>query len=489
MIEMRRAIPELGQLVVLRDRHWVVADIARSGLPDEVGASSVDPQHLLTLSSVEDDGLGEEIRVIWEIEVGARILETATLPTPVGRNFDPPERLDAFIDAIRWGAVTSADARTLQAPFRSGITIEDYQLEPVVQAMRMPRANLLIADDVGLGKTIEAGLVVQELLLRHRARTVLIVCPASLCEKWRLEMLEKFGLEFRLVNSATLSELRRTRGVQANPWRAYPRLIVSIDWLKGPRAMRLLNDVLPQSTTTYPRAFDVLIVDEVHTCAPSGRGRYAVDSLRTKAIEKLAGHFEHRLFLSATPHNGYLESFTGLLALLDRQRFARGVRPPREVLAEVMVRRLKSELRESLPDGRTRFPERRIVALPVTYSDDERGAHADLQSYAAARHRGAPGDDVAGQATDLVTVLLKQRLFSSPLAFQRTLAVHRETITRQPGGSVGRQALLLAADRLDDDYSDEEELDEATETAIAMAARAQPPLTAEQTAMLKRLGT
>ena len=79
-----------------------------------------------------------------------------------------------------WGAATNADRSFLQAPFRSGVTIEDYQLDPLVRAIDMARVNLLIADDVGLGKTIEAGLVIQELLVRHRARTVLIICPASL---------------------------------------------------------------------------------------------------------------------------------------------------------------------------------------------------------------------------------------------------------------------------------------------------------------------
>ena len=128
-------------------------------------------QHLAELSSVEDDGLSQELSVIWEIEPGAMVLETATLPHPRVDRFDDPGRLDAFLDAVRWGAITSADSRALQAPFRSGITIEDYQLDPVVRALQMPRVNLLIADDVGLGKTIEAGLVVQELLLRHRART------------------------------------------------------------------------------------------------------------------------------------------------------------------------------------------------------------------------------------------------------------------------------------------------------------------------------
>ena len=251
----------------------------------------------------------------------------------------------------------------LQAPFRSGIAIEDYQLDPVVRALRMPRVNLLIADDVGLGKTIEAGLVVQELLLRHRARTVLVVCPASLCVKWRDEMAEKFGLEFRIVDSELLRHLRRTRGLRANPWTHFPRLIVSIDWLKRDRPMRLLRDVLP-AVPTYPRTFDLLIVDEVHNVAPSGRGRYATDSQRTRAVRRVAPHFEHRLFLSATPHNGYRESWTALLELLDAQRFARGVTRSRP-LQRIMVRRLKSEL--------PRFPTARPV-FPAAWSRPSRSA-------------------------------------------------------------------------------------------------------------------
>src|SRR5262249_12060868 len=163
--------PEENQLVRVRGQHWVVS-VVRPNAHDE-------PQHLVELTSVEDDGLGEDLTVVWEVEPGARILEKETFPTPQRGRFDDPERLAAFLDAVRWGAVNSADSRALQAPFRSGITIEDYQLDPVVRALSMPRVNLLIADDVGLGKTIEAGLVIQEMLLRHRARTVIVVCPAS----------------------------------------------------------------------------------------------------------------------------------------------------------------------------------------------------------------------------------------------------------------------------------------------------------------------
>jgi SNF2 family DNA or RNA helicase len=197
--------------------------------------------------------------------------------------------LDAFLDAVRWGAVSQADDKALQSPFRSGIEIDDYQLDPVVRALAMPRVSLLIADDVGLGKTIEAGLVVQELILRHRARAVLIICPSSLQIQWKEEMRDKFGLEFRIVDSEAISELRRKRGIHVNPWAHFPRLITSIDFLKRERPLRLFRDTLPAGDQpTYPRKYDLLIVDEAHNVAPSGRGKYATDSLRTQAVRMLA---------------------------------------------------------------------------------------------------------------------------------------------------------------------------------------------------------
>src|ERR1035441_1363809 len=133
------------------------------------------------------------------------------------------------------GAVSQADDRALQSSFRSGIEVDEYQLDPVVRALAMPWVNLLIADDVGLGKTIEAGLVVQEMILRHRVRSVLIICPSSLQVQWKEEMRDKFGLEFRIIDSETISLLRRKRGIHVNPWSHFPRLITSIDFLKRER--------------------------------------------------------------------------------------------------------------------------------------------------------------------------------------------------------------------------------------------------------------
>lgn len=460
-----QSVPESGQLVEIRRRQWVVSDVSRSAL---ASLRSPARQHLVTLASIDEDALGDELQVVWEIEPGRRILEKATLPR-VGA-FDDPARVDAFLDAVRWGAATNADVQALQAPFRSGIAIEDYQLDPLVRSLSMPRANLLIADDVGLGKTIEAGLVVQELLLRHRARTVLIVCPASLQLKWRAEMHEKFGLDFRVVDTAYLRELRRARGIHANPWTSFPRLITSIDWLKNDIPLRFLRDILPVGPA-YPRKFDLLIIDEAHNISPSGSGNYAVDSLRTTAVRTIAPHFEHRLFLTATPHNGYKESFTSLLEMLDDQRFARGVDPDREGLARVMVRRLKSDITDK--DGRPVFPARKLEALEVDYGVDERKIHAALVEYTKLR-RDAAKEGGQGFATDFVLKLLKKRMFSSPAAFAATLEKHRGTIATRRGAitsdALEQRVVRRLVQEADEEYGNDEESEEAKVEAIEVVS-------------------
>jgi superfamily II DNA or RNA helicase len=484
-------IPEVGQLVDVRQRRFIVTDVMASSLPrDPLALRQAGAHHLVTLTSVEDDALGEEIQIIWEVEIGAQVHETLVLPTPDG--FDSPHRLAAFLSAVRWGAVSSADVRALQAPFRSGIEIEDYQLDPVVRAIQMPRVNLLIADDVGLGKTIEAGLVAQELLIRHRARRLLIVCPAALQRQWRDQMREKFGLDFRIVDSDLMRFLRRSRGLHVNPWTHFPRLITSMDYLKRDQPIRLFREALPaQGDVTYPRRFDLLIVDEAHNVAPSGVGRYAVDSQRTAAVRLIAPHFEHRLFLTATPHNGYAESFTALLELLDPQRFARGIPPDRQALMQVMVRRLKSDIPRW--DGSPRFPRRELHALDVAYTDAERQVHRWLQAYTRLRQQDHT-DHVERTATEFVLKLLKKRLLSSPAAFLATLRQHQQALSeatrpaqrravRRPGVGILRSMI----DEVDEAYGDDVVYETATDEALHTTTNLFRPLTEEEHALLTQM--
>ena len=466
-------VPEPGQLVHVRQRQFVVTDVLAGSLPlDPLTRRPATDQHLVSLNCVADDGFGEELRVIWEVEPGALVIDRKSdLPAPTG--FDSPRKLSAFLDAVRWGAASSADPRAIQSPFRSGITIEDYQLDPVVRAVQMPRANLLIADDVGLGKTVETGLVILELILRHRARTVLVVCPSALQIQWRDQMRDKFGLEFVIVDSKLFSELRRKRGLQVNPWTHFPRLITSVDFLKRPRPLRLFRDVLPRpGEPSFPRRFDILVIDEAHNVAPSGRGVIQLDSMRTEAIRTLSPHFEHKLFLSATPHNGYRDSFTALLELLDNQRFARSVPPREDQLRTSVVRRLKSEIVDDW--GKPKFADRKIVPLEVDYqASDERRIHSVLRRYTESRQHQAqtPAERVA---TEFVLKLLKKRLFSSPAAFARTLEKHRESLrkaTRNAAASLSRHQLEREFDRIDEDFGDDEQYEQTADETLDTASR------------------
>jgi superfamily II DNA or RNA helicase len=479
---MITSVPERGQLVEVRRRHWIVADVIAS----QLRAGVTEPQHLVDLQSIDDDALDETLRVIWQIEPGARIVERAGLPEISG--YDPADRMEAFIDAVRWGAANNADRSFLQAPFRSGVSIESYQLDPLVRAIDMARVNLLIADDVGLGKTIEAGLVVQEMLIRHRARTVFVICPPSLQLKWQTEMQEKFGLEFRIVDTEYVKRLRREQGIHANPWTSFPRIIASIDWMKAGEPLRLIKDVLPPHVS-YPRKFDILIIDEAHNVAPAIATRYALESQRTSLVRRIAPHFEHRIFLSATPHNGYQPSFTSLLELLDDQRFSRTAMPDEKQLQRVRVRRLKSDLVDA--EGRPIYPKREIKILPVRYSAEERKAHDLLQRYAASRSSASTGGGDPGNS--FILNLLKKRLFSSPRAFATTLEKHRESLTGRrrttSRGDLDERILRKAISKLEEDAADDRELEASIADAVDEAGSVAAPLTPEQRTLLDELAT
>lgn len=476
-------IPEPGQLVEVRRRQWVVTQVDSSGAFRKLDQI----EHLVTLESIDEDSSGEELQVIWQLEVGAKILEKAGLPNITG--YDPNYKLGAFLNAVRWGAASNADRKFLQAPFRSGITIEDYQLDPLVRAIDMARVNLLIADDVGLGKTIEAGLVIQELLIRHRARTVLVVCPASLQVKWQMEMQEKFGLEFRIVDTEYVRMLRRERGLQTNPWTSYPRLITSMDWIKSGEGLRLLKDILPPQIT-YPRKFDILVVDEAHNVAPAAAAAYSLPSQRTQVIQRLTPHFTHHLFLTATPHNGYQESFTSLLELLDDQRFAKTVMPNEQQLQQVMIRRLKNSIVDA--NGNPVFPKRELKCLEIDYTPEEEEVHQLLREFTESRMRSV-ADSRFAYGTKFVHILLKKRLFSSPAAFAKTLAKHQETLMgkrkERKTDHFDNRILHRAIMKAEEEVANETIVDEAVGEVLQLDAELTTPLTAEQNVLLNKLLT
>jgi len=290
-----------------------------------------------------------------------------------------------------------------------------------------------------------------------------------------------------VVDTAYIKQLRRERGIHANPWTSHPRLIASMDWVKSGEGLRAMRDVLP-AHTSYPRKFDMLVVDEAHNIAPAAGANYALESQRTRFIRSISPHFQHRLFLTATPHNGYTESFTSLLELLDDQRFARNILPDEKQLSQVMIRRLKSDLVDA--EGKPLYAQRKLQALLASYSAQERAIHQKLNDYCASREQDA---EKVGNAfgTSFVNQLLKKRLFSSPAAFASTLEKHIASLANGSQGkdkdAMADRILRKAILRVEEDYANDQEVENAQSEAVEEASRRAQPLTADQQQMLNEL--
>ncbi|MBI4783074.1 MAG: helicase [Oscillatoriophycideae cyanobacterium NC_groundwater_1537_Pr4_S-0.65um_50_18] len=465
-------VVEVGSIVRVRSRQYLVEDVLAKRSPQE--------DTRVRLACLDDDALGEALEVLWEREVDARHIGTASWESVAARGFDNPKLFSAYLHTLRWSCVTSTDPKLFQAPYRAGIEVKAYQLEPLRKALLMPRVGLFIADDVGLGKTIEAGLILREMLMRQKVRRVVISCPPSVVRQWQEEMESRFGLTFLIMDREFVASRRRERGYGINPWTTHTRFIISHALLRDETYAAPLRDWLGEFA-----AGAMLILDEAHNAAPASGAKYAIDSQLTRTVRDLAPRFEHKLFLSATPHNGHSNSFAALLEILDPQRFCRGVPVRnRKALDAVMVRRLKSDLREIGDD----FPERIVVRLSIDDLPEtapELQLSRLLQEYRHLREERLKSAAKSTQrATALVLLSLQKRLLSSIEAFARTLKVHQTAIAKQvsqtPSTPVSKSkstqpfSLLLEAAGADDDRAElaEDEV-EAEENAQMKAATEQ----------------
>lgn len=436
----------IGDLVRVRGREWVIeAEGADAGLPQT-----------LDLACLDDDAQGERLRIVLGSEIDLQRVEDDLWRQLGQRGTDDPQVFAAHLKAVTWRSATAADRDLFQAPFRAGIRLDPYQLLPLAKGLRLPRVNLLIADDVGLGKTIEAGLVMRELLLRRRVDYFVVACPAVMTAQWQDELAQKFGLSFTIIDRDYLAAVRRNHGFAANPWAVGSRFIISHSLL----ADETYSSGLTQLFGNFrPRA--MLILDEAHHAAPASGVAYATDSQFTRAVRGLAERFEHRLFLSATPHNGHSNSFSSLLEILDPQRFTRGVPVEPSDLEPVMVRRLKSDL---LKLRVSKFPHR--IVEPIILADlpedtPELVLARLLDDYRSWCESGLQGSSLA--KARFVLSGLQQRLLSSIPAFARSLRRHVETLKRhlahaeQQRSASEASAALMAGDATELEYNESED--------------------------------
>ncbi len=292
------------------------------------------------------------------------------------------------------------------------VAIEAYQRVPLLRALDMVRPRLLLADGVGLGKTIQAGLIAAELLVRRRAHRILIVCPPGpLLRQWEQEMRLRFGLRFTpIADSTGLREARRGLELGGNPFDATALCLTSMDFAKSDRILAELERA----------SWDLVIIDEAHHC--TGGAGPGEDSQRRLLAEVLARRSDGLLLLTATPHDGHDPHFASLIALLDPSLVDGAGKLLGTAYRRHVVRRLKSHIRDPLT-GAPLFRERVVVPVRVDVTDapEVQAFHRALSALVAPRLRRSR--DRNGLADALAFVSLLKRSMSSIAACVATLRV------------------------------------------------------------------
>ncbi|WP_186629409.1 helicase-related protein [Rhodococcus sp. BP22] len=418
-----------GNLVTARGREWVV-------LPD----STDDFLVLRPLGGLDDDIAGVLV---------SEGVTPATFPAPSPDDLGDHFSAQLLTNALRIGF------RSTAGPFRSLASIavqpRAYQLVPLMMALRQDVVRLLIADDVGIGKTIEAGLIATELLAVGDARGLSVLCSPALAEQWQSELREKFGMEAELVLPSTVRRLERGRIGGESIFERYPITVVSTDFIKNSRRRHEFLRTCP----------DLVIVDEVHTCvAASGLGgagrtqRY--DLMRDLSRDPR----RHLVLVSATPHSGKEEAFRNLLGLLDPslETVSLEHRTGRELLAKHFVQRRRGDIRRYL-DEDTPFPKDRLTKeVPYALSPEYHALFAKVLDYA--RETVLAGDgDLSKRVNWWSALALLRALASSPRAAAQTLQTRAASAAAQSpaeADAIGRAIVL--------DQSDDEAIEAADTT-------------------------
>ncbi len=422
---------EAGTLVAARGREWVV-------LPQS------EPPGFLVLRPL---GGGED-----EVAAVFPALEQVTQAT-----FPPPEPADAGTAASA-GLLRAAlrlGFRGTAGPFRSlarlAVEPRAYQIVPLLMALRQDIVRLLIADDVGIGKTIEAGLVAAELLEQGDALGLAVLCGPALAEQWQHELAEKFAIPTELVLPGTIRRLERGLLQGETLFDRHRHLVISTDFIKRPGLREQFWRGCP----------DLLIIDEAHACVTDGTGGRS-RMLRHELVSRLARDpRRHLILVTATPHSGKEEGFRNLLALLgdglDRANLES--QHGRERLARHFVQRRRADIRSYL-DQATPFPEDRLTReRPYPLSPAYKKLFDDVLAYARERVRDPEGGQVKQRVRYWSALALLRALASSPRAAAATLrtrATNLEAGDTAEADRLGRSAVF--------DQPDEETIESADAT-------------------------
>jgi len=409
----------VGSLVKARGREWVV-------LPDST-------DDLLVLRPL--GGSDDEIAGIY-IPLEPITPATFDLPDPMQVGDYRSARL--LRNAVRLGFRSSA------GPFRSfarvGFEPRPYQLVPLLMALKLDPIRLLVADDVGIGKTIEAGLIARELLDRGELSRLAVLCPPPLAEQWQSELREKFHIEAELVLPSTAARLERNLSLGESLFERYPFVIVSMDYIKSDRRREEFKRACPE----------FIIVDEAHTCAYGAErgGRHQ----RFEMVRGLAQNPDrHIVLVTATPHSGKEEAFRSLLTFLDKEfddlpedlTGEENLRH-RKRLAQHFLQRRRGDIQNYL-DSKTPFPKREDREDSYKLSPDYKRLFERVLDYARESVIDATGGQFHQRVRWWSALALLRSLASSPAAAAATLrnrAAPAQAENPEEADEIGRRTIL-----------------------------------------------
>ncbi|WP_096777586.1 helicase-related protein [Thiomicrospira microaerophila] len=411
-----------GNLVKARGREWIV--------------ENQPTDYALTLRPLEGAD-ADLITLIPELELEP--VESASFDWPGIEHLGNHNGALLLRDAMR------LKLRSGAGPFRSfgHIAVEPraYQLVPLLMALRLTTVRLLIADDVGIGKTIEAGLIVRELMERGELNKLAVLCPPHLVDQWVSELENRFNLPTVALTSASANRLERDLPHGVSLFDYYPNVVVSLDYIKSERHREHFLAIAPEC----------IIVDEAHTSVSSGQGK----QLRFELLKRLSkDENRHMILLTATPHSGDEEAFYNLLSILkpDFIRLAEITKandPLRQELARHFVQRRRKDIEEW--QDNSCFPRRMKAEITYQLTGDWGRFYDQVQDYCFQLAESLESKQT--QKAPLVwytTLALLRCVASSPAAAVRTLTTRLEGATESTD-----QETLLSDDRLHDGHVDD----------------------------------
>ena len=376
-----------GSRVVIRDEEWLVRRID----------PSTDGGHLLTCDGVSELVKGRESLFLTEMEGDIKVLDprTTELTPDLSSNFD---RSFLYLEA-KMRRSTPNDER-IHLGNRAVMDVNAYQLDPALQALRQPRQRILIADAVGLGKTLEAGILATELIQRGRGRRILVITQKSMLTQFQKEFWSRFTIPLVRLDSLGLQRVRNTIPSNHNPFNHFDRTIISVDTLKTNLEYR---NYLENAW------WDIIIIDECHNVA----ARAGEDSLSSRArlARLLARRSDTLILLSATPHDGSARSFASLMSLLDPT----AISDPEDYTPEdfrdkgLVIRRFKKDIKDQVKED---FKERITEQHSRKASPQEEAAFEALLAIPFTQG----GAHHSGKKQELQRIGVQKGLFSSPAA-------------------------------------------------------------------------